>query len=430
MRYLSLCSGIEATSVAWRALGWTPVAFAEIEPFACAVLAHRYPDVVNLGDINRYQGWCVGAVDLLVAGTPCPSFSVAGRRVGLDDPRGQLALVWLGAVRRFAPRWIVWENVPGVLSTHGGRDFGTLIGALADLGFGLAWRVLDAQYFGLAQRRRRVFVVGCAGNAAAAAAVLLEPESLRGDPAPRREARQDLAPTVSARTRGGGGLGTDAECDGALIPGVARALTSSNERIDAESETLLVAHALHAEGFDASEDGTGRGTPLVAVAFDSKTAHGFTRAGEIAPTLRGMNHARSHANGGGQVAVMHNAQDAAPWVLAVRGRAEGRRLEARCDGLANALVTPSGGRDGIGVGALVTPALQVRRLTPRECERLMGVPDDYTLVPYHGKSAADGPRYRALGNSIAVPVLAWIGRRIAIVDGVLASTPAVTALGA
>ncbi len=272
-----------------------------------------------------------------------------------------------------------------------------------------------------------------------------------GHPAPRREARQDVAPTLAARTRGGGGLGTDVECGGGLIPEVAHALTARNERIDAQTETLLVAHALRSDGFDASEDGTGRGTPLVpyaiqagtwrenpgagpdgigvqaeiayalearaevqAVAFDCKaSARNGVVASSLAPTLRGMTHAASHANGGGHAAVVQ------PLTLAIRGRCDSRHLEVRDDDLANALVTANGGRDGIGVGALMTPAMQVRRLTPRECERLMGFPDDYTLVPYRGKPAADGPRYRALGNSIAVPVLAWIGRRIAVVDAVL-----------
>ena len=471
MHYLSICSGIEAASVAWRPLGWTPRAFAETGPFASAVLVHHYPRVPNLGDVNVHAHWPAAAVDVLVGGPPCQSFSIAGLRKGMDDPRGNLTLVMLAVARQYAPRWLLFENVSGVLSSNGGRDFGTFLGGLADLGYGFAWRVLDAQYFGLAQRRRRVFVVGCAGDWRAAAAVLLERHCLLGHPAPRREARQALASTPGARTRSGGGLGTDAECDGALIPGIARSLTSSNERIDAETETLVVApplttrpwgdnasreellvtHALRADGFDASEDGTGRGTPLIAmpfdttqitspgnysrprpgdpchplaagacapgiacaapvIGFDCKASHRHgVHAGDIAPTLRGMGHSGSHANGGGQVAV-----------LAIRGRADGRHLEVRSDGTANALITPNGGRDGLGIGALMTPEMQVRRLTPRECERLMGFPDDYTLIPFRGRPAADGPRYRALGNSIAVPVLAWIARRIEAVEAIRA----------
>ncbi|KWO46370.1 DNA cytosine methyltransferase, partial [Burkholderia territorii] len=335
MRVLDLCSGISAATVAWQTLGWTSLAFAEIDPFACAVLAHHYPGVPNYGDIRNYPEWPDAAVDVLMGGTPCQSFSVAGQRAGLDDPRGDLALVWLAAARHHAARWLVWENVPGVLSSNGGRDFGAFLGTLAQLGYGFAWRVLDAQFFGLAQRRRRVFVIGCAGNPAAASAVLFERASLLGHPAPRRETRQDLTPTLAARTRSGGGFGTDNDCDGGLIPGVARALTGSNERIDAETETLLVTHALSADGFDASEDGTGRGTPLVpaygirtgntsskgcgiqtdvthaldtstglAIAFDCKaSARNSPTPGELTPTLRAMPHADSHANGGGQLAV-------------------------------------------------------------------------------------------------------------------------------
>ena len=371
MNYLSAFAGIEAATVAWRPLGWRAAAFGEIEPFACAVLAHHYPDTPNRGDVRRHEEWPDAAIDVLAGGPPCQSFSVAGIRKGLDDPRGDLLFTFLAVARRYRPLWVVFENVPGLMSSNGGRDFGAFLGGLAELGYGFAWRVLDAQFFGLAQRRRRVFVVGCAGDWRPPVAVLFERAGLSGYPAPRREARQDVAGTLAARTPGGGGPGTEAGCDGGLIPEVARALTARNERIGAETGTLLVTHALRGEGFDASEDGTGRGTPLV------------------------------------------------PYTLAICGRSDGRHLEVRDDDLANALVTANGGRDGIGVGALMTPAMQVRRLTPREAERLMGFPDDYTLVPYRGKPAADGPRYRALGNSIAVPVLAWIGRRIAVVDAAL-----------
>jgi DNA (cytosine-5)-methyltransferase 1 len=198
MKYLSVCSGIEAATVAWHHLGWTPVAFSEIEPFPSAVLAHHYPDVPNWGDMTRFKEWPDAAVDVLVGGTPCQSFSVAGLRKGLDDPRGNLALTFLAIAERYRPKWVVWENVPGVLSSSGGRDFGSFLGGLVELGHGFAYRVLDAQYFGLAQRRKRVFVVGCLGNANAAAAVLFERESLSGNPAPSREAGQRVAPTVAS----------------------------------------------------------------------------------------------------------------------------------------------------------------------------------------------------------------------------------------
>jgi DNA (cytosine-5)-methyltransferase 1 len=160
VRYLSVCSGIEAASVAWHPLGWRPVAFSEIESFPSAVLAHHYPDVPNFGDMTRFKEWPDADVDVLVGGTPCQSFSVAGLRGGLADPRGNLALTYLAIAERYQPRWVVWENVPGVLSADDGRALGAFLGGLAELGYGFAWRVLDAQYFGLAQRRKRVFVVG------------------------------------------------------------------------------------------------------------------------------------------------------------------------------------------------------------------------------------------------------------------------------
>ena len=198
-RYLSVCSGIEAASDAWVPLGWEAVAFSEIEPFPCAVLAHHYPAVPNLGDLTRFKEWPDDLMpDLLVGGTPCQSFSVAGLRKGMADPRGNLALVYLAVADRYRPRWVVWENVPGVLSSGDGRDFGAFLGGLAELGYGWAYRILDAQYFGVAQRRRRVFVVGHLGDWRRAAAVLLERESLCGYPPPSREAGERVAGTIKA----------------------------------------------------------------------------------------------------------------------------------------------------------------------------------------------------------------------------------------
>ena len=333
MKFLSVCSGIEAASVAWRPLGWEAVAFSEIEKFPSAVLAHHYPTVANWGDMTRFKEWPDADVDVLVGGTPCQSFSVAGLRKGLDDPRGNLALTYLAIAAKYRPRWLVWENVPGVLSPNGGRDFGSFLGGLGELGYGFAYRVLDAQFFGVAQRRRRVFVVGHLGDWRRAAAVLFERESLSGHPAPRREAGEEPAQALDAGLgrRRGNGLNPNALAfGGCRQSGSLDVSTTINAhghgRLDFESETFI-AHTLRGEGFGAGEDGTGRGTPLVPVACST-----------------------------------------------------------------------------------------VRRLTPRECERLQGFPDDYTDVPYRNKPAADGPRYKALGNSMAVPVMAWIGRRIAMAE--------------
>lgn len=393
-RYLSVCSGIEAASAAWAPLGWRQVAFAEIDKFPSRVLAHHYPNIPNLGDFTAINVEALGPVDLLVGGTPCQSFSVAGKGLSLADARGNLTLAYAvlthELVRLCGLRWAVWENVPGIFSKSD-NPFGCFLGALVghdraitkprgrawpDAGMvdgprgRAAWRVFDAQYFGLAQRRQRVFVVVGFGDDADPAAVLFERQGLQGNPAPRRETRQDLAPTISARTKGGGGLGTDAECDGALVAEpYTLAIRGRGESCDwregigalrgreQDSHENLVAHALRAGGFDASEDGTG-GTPLVPICFSSKDS-GLDSQSNLAPTLRAMSFDKSHANAGGQLAVVLDH-----WA--------------------------------------------VRRLMPIECERLQGFPDGYTAIP----GASDGGRYKALGNSMAVPCMRWIGERI------------------
>ena len=424
MRFLSLCSGIEAASMAWHTLGWQAAAFAEIEPFPAAVLAHHYPSVPNLGDMTKFQEWPnLGSIDLVCGGTPCQSFSNAGLRAGLDDPRGQLMLTFGAIAARYRPKWLVWENVPGVLSSNGGRDFGAFLGLLGILGYGFAYRVLDAQFvrvdgYGRAvpQRRQRVFVVGCLGDCRSAAAVLLEREGLRGDSAPRREAGEVVAPCVRAGAANGGrghgersgdskdelivpvvgaqavdytNLSFQGDISGALeaaqskgnrgqgvlVPRTAMCLNAKGGggRLDAESETLIpttgagfdVAHTLRGDGFDASEDGTGRGTPLVPLAFgwQNAAAQGMP-VDSLAPTLDKSKHPAT-----------------------IQGAA-------------------------------------VRRLTPKECERLQGFPDDFTQIPWRGKPAGlcpDGPRYKAIGNSWAVNVARWVGRRIELVESIHAA---------
>ena len=323
-----------------------------------------------------WQG--VEKVDALIFGSPCQSFSVAGRRGGLDDPRGNLALVALEAVERVRPRWFIFENVPGLLSSGAGWDYTAFLRKVADLGYSACWRVLDAQYFGVPQRRRRLFLVGYLGDWRPPAAVLFEPESLRRRPAPRGKAPKDLAGTASGGARSRGGTSLD---DGPLIAfggnntsGPIQVATAVNAhggphgRLDFESETFIV-HALRGEGFDGSEDGTGRGTPLIPVMAFSGKNNGADARIDLAPTLRAMPHAGSHANAGGQVAVT------------------------------------------VGTG--------VRRLTPRECSRLMGFPDDWTAIDWRGRPAPDGRQYKALGNSMAVPVLRWLLDRLVRVDGLL-----------
>ena len=204
MIYGSVCSGIEAATVAWHPLGWKAAFYSEIESFPNAVLAHHYPTTPNLGDMTKFKDWPNEPIDVLVGGTPCQSFSVAGLRKGMADPRGNLALVYLALVDRMRPRWVVWENVPGVLSADEGRAFGAFVGGLGQLGYGWAYRVLDAQYFGVPQRRRRVFAVGHLGDWRRAAAVLFERDCLSGNPPPGREAGEGAAGRVAPSLRGSG----------------------------------------------------------------------------------------------------------------------------------------------------------------------------------------------------------------------------------
>lgn len=224
MRYLSVCSGIEAATVAWEPLGWEAVGFSEIEKFPSNLLAHYYPDVPNFGDMTQYERWPEADIYVLVGGTPCQSFSVAGLRKGLKDPRGNLALTYLAIAERYRPRWLVWENVPGVLSSNEGRDFGSFLGGLGKLGYGFAYRILDAQYFGVPQRRRRVFVVGCLGDWRSAAKVLFEPESLQRNSAPSRKTREEVTASPRCRPPGSGGI-NETGSNNQLIPETVGALT-------------------------------------------------------------------------------------------------------------------------------------------------------------------------------------------------------------
>jgi DNA (cytosine-5)-methyltransferase 1 len=381
MRYGSVCSGIEAASVAWHPLGWEPQWFSEIEHFPSAVLKHRFPDVPNLGDmtqLNQNPVFNEQPIDLLVGGTPCQSFSVAGLRKGLADPRGNLMLTFLSIADKRRPKWIVWENVPGVLSSNGGKDFGTFLGALGELGYGFAYRVLDAQHFGVAQRRRRVFVVGYLGDWRPAAAVLFESESLQRDSKPSRAKRQETptdaegstgeagrswwdggqtAATLTKQNAGGNQRMPDKDNFGAVIEQVAQpiAVDLYNGTIQGQTACTLT-----------SEMGVaGHSGPklLEPIAVDT---YNYTTNEHTTQTIRSQS-------------------------------------------------------DTEHIGA-VLQTMAIRRLTPKECERLQGFPDDWTKIPYRNKSAdqcPDGPRYKACGNSMAVPVMRWIGTRIQMIENYL-----------
>ncbi|WP_222051256.1 DNA cytosine methyltransferase [Rhizobium laguerreae] len=551
LRFLSVCSGIEAASVAWRSLNWQAVAFSEIEKFPSAVLKHHYPDVPNLGDFTKIDARRLGRVDILCGGTPCQAFSVAGLRQSLADARGNLSLEFVRLAHELADgnglRNVVWENVVGVLSTKD-NAFGCFLAGLVGADAAIeppargkwprhgmvsgpkgraAWAVKDAQFFGVAQRRRRVLVVADFGNGADPAAVLFEPEGVFRHSPPSREAGKDVAPTISARTKGGGGLGTDFDLDGGLVEAAHPLLAKGNSSHDATKETYIpeiarcvatregssqdfetttmvavevaptmraggnktggdrpygtdvdtcdslavvhaiqagalrtnpdsgpdglgiqadiaytlearaevqavcvtgnVTHTLKAEGADASEAGTGRGTPIVA--FDttqitSKLNRSVPKAGdpchplsagahppaicfsakdygadasfELSPTLRSGNHSESHQNGGVMPAIAFAHQAGGD------GTSSGAFSEEMSPTLQKSQTM-----------AVLTSA--VRRLTPKECERLQGFPDDYTAIPWRGKPAGqcpDGPRYKALGNSWAVPKFTWLGERI------------------
>ena len=370
MKYLSLCSGIEAATVAWHPLGWEAVAYSEIERFPSEVLAHHYPNTPNLGDMTKFKEWSIESnVDLLVGGTPCQSFSVAGLRKGLDDPRGNLMLTYLAIAKHYQPSWVVWENVPGVLSSNGGRDFGSFLGGLAECGYGFAYRVLDAQYFGVAQRRRRVFVVGYLGDWRRAAAVLFERESLSGNPAPSRKKGEDPAKCL---TRGAG------------------------QRCDFETEDLITQPI----AFDAYNQTTSDTVTALRCAaggvFDNTVAQPTIVHGTQDPCVSDIAFAQGRNNGGENVLV----QQVAPHDVA------GTMLSRNSSGgFSNSI-------DHASAGYMALQSMAVRRLTPKECERLQGFPDNYTDIKSKNKPTPDGPRYKALGNSMAVPVMAWIGKRI------------------
>ena len=477
MKYLSVCSGIEAATSAWHHLGWEPVAFSEIEPFPSAVLQHHYPNVPNWGDMTQYQTWPDATIDLLVGGTPCQSFSIAGLRQGLKDPRGNLMLTFLGIAQRYRPKYIVWENVPGVLSSNGGRDFGAFLAALGELGYGWAYRVLDAQWFGVAQRRRRVFVVGCLGDQRRAAQILFESESVRRDTPPSREkgqgaaadaqgsvgSRGECADTVTSKwAKGAEALQQGAQSGGNCIPVHAFKVRGGCEGggkgyLGSDDTAFTVAThqdqhiatypingmCINKELRDKQMTGIGdEGDSMFTMRADG-TQHAVAFAShDVCPTINTVSQRFNHDHESTAYAipamqVTAPANYSSPQSIAVRTAntsANGHGISAelahtldQAQGQAVAFTTeqtpkfssdaaltltkqsPSGG----GQPQCVMTTMQVRRLTPVECERLQGFPDNHTNIPWRGKAEApDGPRYKALGNSMAVPVMRWIGERI------------------
>ena len=521
MRFLSVCSGIEAASVALKPLGYAPVLYSEIERFPREVLKHRlraydcrrswqaafrnggftplWGDFTALR-LRHMRRLNIAMPSLLIGGTPCQAFSVAGARKSLADPRGNLTLSFVRlahALRRDGDlNWLLWENVPGVLSVRD-NAFGCLLAGLVGADVALrspdkrgrwpsagmasgplgrvAWRVLNAQHFGLAQRRKRLFLVAGFRDWTDPAAVLFERKGVRGNSAPGGQARQDATARARAGAApvGGTAVAGCAQLAPTIPSGTGRALGTD---FDLDGGLVQVTHALRADGFDASEDGTGRGTPLVPVAFggnncggpidvaaavnakggsgrmdfESETLiafsskdHGADAACDLAPTLRAMSHADSHANAGGQIAI----------AFALRGReggsmpevegeqvgalraasggssrsyvafVENSRAELRLeggDGQITGALKQGGGKPGQSYPAVASPEYGVRRLLPVECEKLQGFPPGWTLVPISSRSsnpsrirwAADGPRYKSLGNSFPVPVIAWIGQRL------------------
>lgn len=399
MRYVSVFSGIEAASVAWGPLGWHPVCFCEVDEFPKAVLRHRFPSVPNLGDITKVD-WrslakCAGRPDAVVGGSPCQSFSVAGARTGLE---GESGLMWeyVRAVRELMPRWLLWENVPGALSSSNGEDFRCLLESLDALGYGLAWRVLDAQFFGVAQRRERVFVVGYLGDPAPPAEVLFEPESLRWDTPTSREKRKELAsgaggvPACSGfRFSAGssaGSTGFSEELSPTLIADyhntavLCMADTQANSMIDEDVSGTVTAHAA-------------KDAPVVAFAQNTRDEVRLV-------------------NGDGAISGALAANPGAKQTTYVAVDCRNHKASEDVSGTLQAK-----GNGGYSLN-FINPVYNgsiVRRLTPTECERLQGFPDGWTKVPYKGRpedECPDTPRYKAIGNSMAVPVMRWIGERM------------------
>lgn len=484
MNYLSLFSGIEAASVAWHDFGWTCVGVSEIDPFPCAVLNERFPNVPNLGDITQITKERLdelkekhGTIDIVVGGSPCQSFSVAGKRLGLEDPRGNLMFEYCRVVRTVRPKYFIWENVPGALSSGKGRDFGSLIGEMVDIGYSLCWRVLDAQYFGVPQRRRRVFLVGCLGKNTSSFEVLFEQDGCPRNLNEGRKARKDNSTQVES----GIGEHVDREDEGVVYhsnhrgtppkehdkcPTLLAWMGTGGNNVPMtleKSVTFLESSQPHATMGDVEVCSTltasmGLGGGHVPMIVDmeyyyyNQTSGDCTGPDPVAGTLLAR-----YGTGGGNVPFVmeHHSYNitfndangtrkdrpnggcyinevTTSNAITCGGVGDTKIVECTpCDlyntsvdesGTTSALTTQS---NAIGSGPRlieIRVESKVRRLTPLECERLQGFPDKWTEIAYKGKEAKDcptSPRYKALGNSMAVPVMRFIGLGILEVENKL-----------
>lgn len=386
MRFGSLFTGIGGFDLGFARAGMTPAWMCEKDAKCRALLKRRFPDVTIMEDVHGVSAATAAPVDLICGGFPCQDLSVAGKRAGLAGERSGLWHEFHRVLGELRPRWVVVENVPGLLSSHQGRDFGIILAGLVELGYRVTWRVLDAQYLGLAQRRKRVLIVGSLGDGASAE-VLLESPRLCGNPPARGAAREGTAPTLASRTRGGGGLGTDAECDGAVM-----AWNQRGRDGGAAMEPSDVASVRASQG----------GSSRSFVASSLRAADGHPVAMRM---LEGC-------DGGGkgpliQTIAFHVTQDPISGDIAP-AMSQGNRQGCGTIGVAQPLRgNPYNNSDpSMEVGMHVQSAMGVRRLTPTECERLQGFPDGWT------DWQSDSARYRQLGNAVAVPVAEWIGRRI------------------
>lgn len=453
MKYISIFSGIEAATVAWQPLGWKPIAFSEIDPFPSTVLQHHYPNVPNLGDITKID-WrpYVGAADIVVGGSPCQSFSVAGKREGLAGASG-LMFEYIRAVRDLRPRWFVWENVPGAFTSERGEAYRQLLSEMDALGYGLAWRVLDAQFFGVAQRRERVFLVGSLGTMRCAE-VLFERESMSWDHQSSRQKRKALTEESQ------GCVGEADHDSGCLTPGETQSrrvyptsgvypTLSTREKSGQNQESVFIQFGDDIAGtltarYDSSPC-VDRGANVVVddrqKVFLCQTAQTgsngkLVKQDDVMNTLDRTNSTAVAALDFNPTdARLRYAHDDVSQTLTARAGTGGNNVP-----LVKAFKWNQGERSrslAIGDVSLTlstdhNPAvyeiagntedshmdgLTVRRLTPLECERLQGFPDGWTDIPWRGRERApDGPRYKALGNSMAVPVMRWIGERIHMVE--------------